>query len=129
MVVRSVFVPLTLLQIPFLFLAGALEGLAMLALAVLMMLMVFGQIPLNDAIIGRHTRDEYRSRVYAVRYVVSLGVAAVALPLIAILHRATGGFQNVFTVLSVLAAMTLAAAPMLPSRKELETRRAPAQPA
>lgn len=126
---KSVFVPVTLLQIPFLLLAGTLDGAAMLVVAVLMMLMVFGQIPLNDAIIGRYTRDEYRARVYAVRYVLSLGVAAIAVPLIAFLHRTTGGFQNVFTVLSVLAALTLAAALMLPSRREIETRRAAVQPA
>ena len=126
---KSVFVPVTLLQIPFLFLAGTLDGAAMLVVAVLMMLMVFGQIPLNDAIIGRYTRDEYRARAYAVRYVVSLGVAAVAVPLIAFLHRTTGGFQNVFTVLSLLAALTLAAALLLPSRKQMEARRVATQPA
>jgi MFS family permease len=126
---KSVFVPVTLLQIPFLFLAGTLDGAAMLVVSVLMMLMVFGQIPLNDAIIGRFTRDEYRARAYAVRYVVSLGVAAVAVPLIALLHRTTGGFQNMFTVLSLLAALTLAAALLLPSRKEMEARRVAAQAA
>lgn len=126
---KSVFVPVTLLQIPFLFLAGTVDGAAMLVVAVLMMLMVFGQIPLNDAIIGRYTRDEYRARAYAVRYVVSLGVAAVAVPLIAFLHRTTGGFQNVFTVLSLLAALTLAAALLLPSRKQMEARRVATQPA
>lgn len=126
---KSIFVPVALLQIPFLFLAGTLDGAAMLVVAVLMMLMVFGQIPLNDAVIARYTRDEYRARVYSVRYVLSLGVAAVAVPLIAFLHRATGGFQNMFTVLSLLAALTLAAALLLPSRKEMEARRVAAQAA
>lgn len=125
---KSVFVPVSLLQIPFLFLAGTLDGAAMMVVAVLMMLMVFGQIPLNDAVIARYTRDEYRARAYSVRYVVSLGVAAVAVPLIAFLHRTTGGFQNVFTVLSLLAALTFAAALLLPSRKEMEARRVATQP-
>ena len=49
----------------------------------------------------------------------------IAVPVIAFLHRTTGGFQNVFTV---LAALTLAAALMLLSRKEMETRRAAVQP-
>ena len=42
--------------------------------------MVFGQIPLNDAIIGRYTRDEYRARAYAVRHVLSFCVAIAAEP-------------------------------------------------
>ncbi len=33
----------------------------------LMMLGVFGQIPLNDAIVGRYCADEFRARVLAVR--------------------------------------------------------------
>ena len=75
----------------------------MLGVALLMMLAVFGQIPLNDAIVGRYVADEYRARVLGVRYVVSLGVAAVAVPMIAALHRTEGGFSNVFLVLAVLA--------------------------
>ena len=35
----------------------------MLVAAILMMLAVFGQIPLNDAIVGKYCADEYRSRV------------------------------------------------------------------
>jgi MFS family permease len=118
-------------QIPLLYLAANLEGWAMLAAALAMMLAVFGQIPLNDAIVGRYCADEYRARVLAVRYVVSLGVAAVAVPLIAALHRTEGGFANVFLVLAGLAGGMLAASLFFPSRAELaaqKARLAPAQP-
>jgi uncharacterized membrane protein YccC len=81
-----------------------------------MMLAVFGQIPLNDVIVGKYVADEYRARVLSVRYVVSLGVAAVAVPLIAVLHRTEGGFKNVFLVLAALAAGMLVASLFFPSR-------------
>src|SRR5688500_2484235 len=83
---RRLMIGVALAQIPLLALAAHVQGWAMLAAAILMMLAVFGQIPLNDAIVGRYCADEYRSRVYAVRYVVTLGVAAVAVPLISLLH-------------------------------------------
>jgi len=119
-----------LAQIPLLALAANLQGWAMLGAAVLMMLAVFGQIPLNDAIVGRYCADEYRARVLAVRYVVSLGVAAVAVPLIAVLHRTEGGFGNVFLVLAALAAGMLAASAFFPSRGALAASRLrAAQPA
>ena len=108
-----------LAQIPLLALAANLQGWAMLGAAVLMMLAVFGQIPLNDAIVGRYCADEYRARVLSVRYVVSLGVAAVAVPMIAVLHRTEGGFGNVFLVLAVLAAGMLAATLFFPGRAAL----------
>jgi MFS family permease len=116
---RRLMVGVALAQIPLLALAANLQGWAMLGAAVLMMLAVFGQIPLNDAIVGRYCADEYRARVLAVRYVVSLGVAAVAVPLIAVLHRTEGGFGNVFMVLSALAAGMLAASLFFPSRGAL----------
>jgi MFS family permease len=114
---RRLLIGIALAQIPLLALAANLEGWAMLAAALAMMLAVFGQIPLNDAIVGRYCADEYRARVLAVRYVVSLGVAAVAVPLIAVLHRTEGGFANVFLVLAALAAAMLAASLFFPSRK------------
>ena len=50
----------------------------------------------------------------SVRYVVSLGVAAVAVPMIALLHRTEGGFRNVFLVLAALASRCLLAGAVLP---------------
>jgi len=121
---RRLMVGIALIQIPLLAAAANLEGWAMLAAALAMMLAVFGQIPLNDAIVGRYCADEYRARVLAVRYVVSLGVAAVAVPLIAVLHRTEGGFANVFLVLSALAAGMLAASAFFPSRRHLSATQA-----
>ena len=54
-----------------------------------------------------------------VRYVVSLGVAAVAVPMIAALHLTEGGFANVFMVLAVFAGGMLLASLFFPSRGEL----------
>jgi MFS family permease len=113
---RKLMIGIALIQIPLLAVAANLEGWAMLAAALAMMLAVFGQIPLNDVIVGKYVADEYRARVLSVRYVVSLGVAAVAVPLIAVLHRTEGGFKNVFLVLAALAAGMLVASLFFPSR-------------
>jgi MFS family permease len=113
---KRLMIGVALLQIPLLAVAANLNGWAMLAAAFAMMLAIFGQIPLNDAIVGKYVADEYRARVLAVRYVVSLGVAAVAVPLIALLHRTEGGFRNVFLVLACLAAGMLAASLFFPAR-------------
>jgi MFS family permease len=116
---RRLMIGIALVQIPLLAAAAHLEGWAMLAAALAMMLAVFGQIPLNDVIVGKYVADEYRARVLSVRYVVSLGVAAVAVPLIAVLHRTEGGFGNVFLVLAALAAGMLAASFFFPSRRTI----------
>ncbi len=116
---RRLMVGVGLVQIPMLYLAANLQGWAMLGSALLMMLAIFGQIPLNDAIVGKYVADEYRARVLGVRYVVSLGVAAVAVPMISALHRTEGGFANVFLVLALLAGGVFVASWFFPSRAEL----------
>jgi MFS family permease len=123
---RRLMIAMALAQIPLLALAANSQGWVMLGAAILMMLAVFGQIPLNDAIVGKYCSDEYRSRVYAVRYVVTFTVAAVAVPLISALHATAGGFRNVFLVLACLAVAILAAALFFPSRRALARQAAPA---
>jgi len=120
---RRLMICVGLVQIPMLWMAANLDGWAMLAAALLMMLAIFGQIPLNDAIVGRYVADEYRARVLGVRYVVSLGVAAVAVPMIAALHKTAGGFSNVFMVLAVLASGVFIASWFFPSRAELSAHK------
>jgi MFS family permease len=111
---KAVFVVVTAMQVPLLWLAGSLTGYAMLACAVLMMFFVFGQIPINDAMIAKYTAEEWRARAYAVRYVVSFGASALAVPLIAGVYGRTGGFEPLFAILAMLAVVTLAAALAFP---------------
>jgi MFS family permease len=115
--VRGVFVFVAAMQVPLLFAAGSLAGYAMLAVAIGMMFFVFGQIPINDAMVAKYTAEEWRARAYALRYVVSFGAAATAVPLIAGIHRSYGDFQPLFSVLAVLAALILAAALAFPRER------------
>ena len=77
------------------------------------MLVVFGQIPINDVLIGRIAKSEWRSRVYAIRYLMTFSVMATSVPIIAWIH-ANWGFERLFLVLAVAAAAILAAVFMLP---------------
>jgi MFS family permease len=120
---KRLMVTVGLVQVPLLAIAANLDGWPLLVVALAMMMAIFGQIPLNDAIVGKYVADEYRARVLSVRYVVSLGVASIAVPLIAVLHRTEGGFRNVFLVLAALAAAVMAAAFFFPSRDRI--RQAP----
>ena len=91
------------------------DGLLAFFIAVGFMLAVFGQIPINDVLVGRMTKSEWRARAFAARYIVTFAVAATALNLIAWLHKAWG-FEALFMVLAVAAAAILCGAFMLPKR-------------
>ena len=115
---KSVFVPVVALQVPLLALAGTMDNYLMLATAVAMMFFVFGQIPINDAMIARYTAEEWRARAYAVRYVVSFGASALAVPLVAWIYRSSGDFRLLFYLLGALAFVTFSAALVFPSGQE-----------
>jgi len=110
--VRTVFAFVASLQAVFFASMYQLTGIAALVASVGFMLVVFGQIPINDVLVARATRTEFRSRVYALRYVVTFSVSATAVPLIAWIH-ANWGFSSLFLVLA-LAAAILGAVLMLP---------------
>jgi MFS family permease len=115
--VRSVFIVVAAMQIPLLYAAGSLAGYGMLAVAVGMMFFVFGQIPINDAMVAKYTAEEWRARAYALRYVVSFGASAAAVPLIAYVHRSHGDFQPLFAILAALAVLILVAALAFPRER------------
>jgi MFS family permease len=121
---KAVFVPVVALQVPLLALAGTTQNYMMLAVAVAMMFFVFGQIPINDAMIARYTAEEWRARAYAVRYVVSFTASALAVPLVAWIYRASGDFRLLFFILAALAVLTFAAALFFPEEQHV-TRAAP----
>ncbi|MBI2985218.1 MAG: MFS transporter [Deltaproteobacteria bacterium] len=111
--IRTVFAFVAGLQAVFFALMPGLTGPAALVVAIAFMLLVFGQIPINDVLVGRIARSEWRSRVYAVRYIVTFSVMASALPLIAWLHT-TWGFAALFVVMTVAASCIFVAVLMLP---------------
>ncbi len=63
---------------------------AALFVALAFMLGAFGQIPINDYMIGKLARSDMRASIYGVRYIVSFAVLAAALPLIAWIHQGWG---------------------------------------
>ena len=122
--VKPIFLVALSLQAPLLLLLTQLENLPMFVGALLLMCLVFGQIPIIDTLIARHSSDEWRSRIYAVKYVLALGVAASAVPLVGFLHDWTGGFHIVFVLMAGFAAVIAAAGLLLPGGAQPATQAA-----
>ena len=112
---RTVFAFVAGLQAAFFAVMYQLTGVAALVVALGFMLVVFGQIPINDVLIGRITKSEWRSRVFSLRYIVTFSVSASTLPLIAWIH-AGWGFERLFVMMAVAATAILAAVLALPRR-------------
>ena len=112
---RIVFMTVATIQLVFFSaMPGLTDGIA-LAVAFGFMLGAFGQIPINDFMIGKTASGAYRARIYGVRYVVSFTVLALTLPLIAFVYQ-NWGFDTLFLILAGAAVVILMAVAILPKR-------------
>jgi MFS family permease len=96
-----VLVGVSLAQIPLLLAMIHAEHLVLLLLAFPLMCCIFGEIPINDWVVARYTTEHWRSRIYALKYVLALGVSALAVPLVAWLHSTHDGFRSLFLILAM----------------------------
>ncbi len=104
--IRSVFGVVALLQVCFLALVHNMTGLNSVLVAMIVMMAVFGQIPINDILVGRISSPEWRSRIFAFRYIITFSAMAITLPLVAWIH-ASWGFGTLFLTLAAAAVVTL----------------------
>jgi MFS family permease len=114
--IKSVLVPIVGLQAPLLLAAAFFDNYAMLLIALAMMFVIFGQVPINDAMVAAYTDERWRARALAVRYVVSFGASALGVPLIALMYRYSSDFRYLFFVLAAMAAAMFCAALFMPSQ-------------
>ena len=112
---RTVFMGVAAMQIVFFSVMPGLTDWTALAVALGFMLGAFGQIPINDYMIGRMARSEMRGSIYGARYVVSFVALAAALPLIAWVHG-TWGFDMLFRILAIAAAVIFLFVSMIPRK-------------
>lgn len=110
---RRIFMTVAAMQVVCFSIAVNAHGKFAMIAAIGYMLAVFGQIPINDILVGRITRPEIRSRILGIRYTITLLVMACSIPLIAAIHL-DYGFSALFKILAVAAAMILLLVSLLP---------------
>ena len=111
--IKVVFITVAIFQVVFFLAMIGRVGSVALVIAIAFMLVVFGQIPINDVLVGRVAKSEWRSRAYGLRYVIGFTVMASAVPLVAWVY-ARWSFDALFLVLAVAGASILIAVVMLP---------------
>ena len=118
--VRSVFAVIASMQTMLFIVMTQTSGFTSLYVAIGFMLFVFGQIPINDVLVARLVKSEWRSRAYAIRYIVTFSVMALAVPVIAWIHG-KWGFYMLFSVLAFSAFLIFVATLFLPVKNRAVT--------
>ncbi len=105
----SIFVGTAGVQFAGLAIAAATTGLPMALGLTIVTAAIYGQVVVNDAMVGRYVPDEFRNRLYSVRFFVGFTVGGMAVPIIGVLHR-DGGFEEVLLAAAAIAAVILTCA-------------------
>jgi MFS family permease len=111
---KAVSLPLSFVLAPFLYLAATLENLPLILASIGIVMGAFGQVTVNDAMVGKYTSEEWRSRAYAVRYFIGFTAAGASVGLVAWLYQ-QGGFVTMLHAFAGLCLLVIAAAIILPS--------------
>ncbi len=110
---RIVFAAIAATQLVTFAMMPGLTGWSAIIVAAVFMFATFGQIPINDVLVGRVAKSAWRSRILALRYTVTITIMALSVPLIAWVH-AGWGFDLLFVLLAIAGGLVLSAALMLP---------------
>jgi hypothetical protein len=86
-----------------------------------LVLLMFAEVPITSWLLGHFVSPQWRARAFSVEYVLSLGLGALVLPLIAWGHRSGFGFDTQYLWLAVSAGVVLLAALFLPAWRKSAT--------
>lgn len=116
--VRRIYLFCALGQIPLYLLCYVTLGWSSVLLAAIVVSLMNMQIPAENLLLARYTPAKYRGIAYGSKFVLSFGMAPVAVQLVAWAYGRTGGPELVFVALSGLALLILLAALGLPREQK-----------
>ena len=106
---KTVMLPLSFVLAPFLYFAATLSNLPLIIASIGIVMGAFGQVTVNDAMVGKYTSEEWRSRAYSVRYFIGFTAAGASVGLVAWLYE-KGGFVTMLQAFGALCLLVIVAA-------------------
>jgi len=113
---KAVFLPLSVLVPPLLYLGAGLSGIPLVLVAIGIIVGIFGQVTVNDAMVGKYTSEEWRARAFAARYFLGFTAAGASVGLVAWLHE-HGGFTLMLQAFGALCMLVVLGALIFPAEE------------
>lgn len=104
-----------ILQVPLIFAAASVVGIPFVMVVMVSVVLNVGSLPAENCLMARYTPARWRSSAFGAKFVLSLGVAPVAVQLVAWIQGATGNFEALFILLTAAAAIAVCAILLLPA--------------
>ena len=105
------------IQIPVLFAAIRLFQVPLFVASLLCFSLIAISTPTENALLAHYTPSRWRATAFGAKFLLSLGVSALGVPLVAVVYDRTGDFVWLFAILGLLAAAVAATALFLPRER------------
>jgi MFS family permease len=102
-------------QAPLLLLTATVGGWPLLVLTIATVFSNYATIPAENGMLAYFSPGKWRGTAYGAKFVLALGVAALAIPAIGYVHDTLGGFSALYAAMGALAAVVAVSAFFLPS--------------
>ena len=116
---KPVYIGALLIQVPTLWLAASLGGVALLIVATVMVMAGAGALPAENMLLARYTPESRHGLVFGIKFVLSFCAAPLAVQLVALVSGRTGSFYWVYALLAAFALAAVCAALMLPGGRTM----------
>jgi MFS family permease len=113
---KLVYVVCWALQLPFVILAASLFNVPLLLAIVVQQCLGIFALPAENSLLVTYTPARWRATAFGAKFVLSLGVSSLGVPVIAMIYDRTGDFYWLFITMAVITAIVAGAAAFLPSR-------------
>jgi MFS transporter, FSR family, fosmidomycin resistance protein len=120
---KAVYLVCWALQIPVIAAAASLFNVPLLLAVMVQQCLGIFALPAENILLVTFTPSRWRATAFGAKFVLSLGVSSLGVPVVAMIYDRTGGFYWLFMTMAAVTAIIVAAALFLPGRAQ---RRVPA---
>src|SRR5216683_2490321 len=113
---KLVYVVCWALQLPFVIVAASLFNVPLLLAIVVQQCLGIFALPAENSLLVTYTPARWRATAFGAKFVLSLGVSSLGVPVIAMIYDRTGDFYWLFITMALITAIVAAAAMFLPAR-------------
>jgi MFS transporter, FSR family, fosmidomycin resistance protein len=115
---KLVYLVTFLLQVPVCVIAAAASGLPVIAVTATLAILQTLNLPSESMLLARYTPERWRATAFGAKFVLSIGVSAAGVPLIAWIYGSTGGFAWLYYAMAAMAGIAALACLSLPGGRD-----------
>ncbi|MBM3549987.1 MAG: MFS transporter [Alphaproteobacteria bacterium] len=115
---KMVYLLTFLFQVPICLLVASATNVPAIVLVATLAIMQTLNGPSESILLARYTPAKWRATAFGAKFVLSIGVSAAGVPLIAWIYGATGGFEWLFFAMGAMAAIAALSCVSLPGGRD-----------